>query len=189
MPLEYVTKSYVWIPRIGDLSGYRPGVIDDTGYLPLPAGFGFNFFTDAPELAHPVAAGSTKFQLPLPSWFPRKAFITRLRCVYNSTGQYGGDNRSDIIVWLDPKGISYNTGIPLGDEFGQDVTRQVQMIIASGYTREMHQVETMPYPVLFDRDAGDKIGVAVGSSVPLSNIGVCFEFIVPAPSQPQPIQE
>lgn len=174
MTPRYTIKSYLWIPRVKDvLAGSQ-----DNTYFAAAAGLSWKFFSDTPELPKimpGVQPGTVTLNWELPSWLPRKLFIVRTKCVFSavSTGAV------NLFAWVDPEGISYNSTNPRGVELNSDLTRQRHLLTWNNAGIGGQHMETYPYPILLDRDAGDKLVAELSASVLVGSWGFVFDYLVP----------
>jgi hypothetical protein len=169
--LDFITRSFYWIPRVG-------GGLFGT-YEPIPSG-GISYISDI----SPLPAGYKP--LLFPSWMPSKVFISSVRVSFGLSRGNIPPEGQDIEILIDPRGIAFKTGTPPGAEVGADITRYISLVQIWSESNLYQQFfeQKREYPSLLDRSAGDKLLVLVANSVILDWFCMGLDFIVPATSQP-----
>jgi hypothetical protein len=177
MALDYVARSYYWLPRVGGgLSGTYEG---------LAAGDWCTYITDPDGLTPGQALPPHYKPWPLPMWVPRKLFVTGFLVGY-AGGEYGSAAPAinDIEMFVDTGGKMFHSA--QGLEVGAAMTSMISLLCElTPMTWECFARELIT-PVLVDRDAGDRLCIewAMGAGADWTVVGL--KFLVPAPFQPQP---
>lgn len=175
MTIPYVQHQYYWIPRVW---GQNP----ETGaYASYPAG-GWQWISVAdpgtPAFYDP-APGLKQRALYVPDWLvPRQVYITGVDVALWSSS--GTAQASEITGWIDPGGHFFYSGNPDGAEEGANFvdsrTLFSEMLNSSASGRWKRDFST---PILWDRDAGDLLGIKGGFDVGGMGVFVGLRFMVP----------
>ena len=164
-------RQYYWLPRFF----YED---QETGqYAVYPAG-GWQWISDQDPNTIPFepAPGLQQRALHLPSWFPRKAYLSGVEVALSTGSPITGWN--EFAAWVDPAGHFFHSATPNGAEAGSNFTDSISLfhVIQTLQTERWHR--DFPTPILLDRDAGDLIGVKGGFSTDGMMVFVGFRFLV-----------
>jgi hypothetical protein len=176
MSVDFITREFYFMPRVG-------GGLSGT-YEKVPVE-GVYYITDTPG---PLPPPYYK-PLPLPTWMPRKVFITAIEFAYAANvpldiwqGWNEDERMAECHVWIDPKGIAYNSSN--GAEEGSEFTRDITLWHHFTHERFVARRVDHPKPVLWNRDAGDKLLISTAHGFELAWLYCGMQFLVPTPSQP-----
>ena len=179
MTIDFAEIGYYWLPRINDGDVYAGGT-----YAPVPVG-GAYYYTDLKKiLPSGHGTGNYYYSLALPAWFPQRSLISRVALSY---GNSAATSPVEYSVYVDVKGVGYKTGHPAGAEVGSDFTRDI--VLLHGFVTDAPLVyssedKSLPFPVVFDRVAGDHLVVDIGNSVALDWLSLTLGILAPSGFQP-----
>lgn len=171
MSLDFITRSFYWLPRIG-------GGLAGT-YEPVPAG-GIYYISET----SPLPAGYKN--LPFPAWLPRQVFISSVWAGYGLSRGLTPPEGVELTIVVDPGGTAFKTGHPPGAETGSDFTRDISLLQYWSESNFYQQFVSkgFDHPVLLNRDAGDKLLVDISTNPILDWFYMELQFIVPSGNQP-----
>jgi hypothetical protein len=156
-----IRKSFYWLKLLPENPNLGVFVTDITPAQTRPG-------TDA----HPPIR-----QLVLPDWFPRKTYLCHIWTGYGLANPADGAGL-ELYVLHDPKGVEWLAGNPPGSEDDPALTKNAAVAyqFKPAYFEDFNEFN-LNYPVLFNRDAGDKLFVGFWGTNAISWLWIEFGFL------------